>query len=158
METFNNAIKEKFSGLLFFLRRSKTEFEMVADEMEDHSLRTALNSLSDDSNYYAGELKNYLKTFGIYPQVNESVIEVAAIEYSEDYKTDSPEKGNELHTICNYNEASLTQAYNELLEENMPFQILKDIMLYQLNALRNTFMKINALNSARFLFINSNKF
>ena len=49
MENINAAIKEKFSGLLFFLRRSKTEFEMVADEMEDHSLRAALNLLSDES-------------------------------------------------------------------------------------------------------------
>lgn len=149
METLNAVLKEKFSGLLFFLRRSKTEFEMVADEMEDHSLRTALNSLSDDTNHYAGELKNYLKVFGIYAPLNESVAEADAVEYSENYKTD-PGKGNELHTICNYNEASLTKAYCDLLEENMPFQILKDIMHYQLNALRNTFMKIKALNTARF--------
>lgn len=148
METLNAAIKEKFSGLLFFLRRSKTEFEMVADEMEDYSLRTALNSLSDDSNYYAGELKNYLKAFGIYSSQNESLTQ-PDIAQQENYATD-PEKGNELHTICNYNEASLTQAYSELLQENMPFQILKDIMRYQLNALHNTFMKINALNTARF--------
>ena len=150
METLNHRIKEKFSGLLFFLRRSKTEFEMVADEMEDHTLRTALNSLSDDSNYYAGELKNYLKTFGIYPKVNETPIEAESINYSDNQDLPKPEKGNELHTICNYNEASLTQAYSDLLEENMPFQILKDIMLYQLNALRNNFMKIKALNNARF--------
>ena len=150
METLNAAIKEKFSGLLFFLRRSKTEFEMVADEMEDHSLRTALNSLSDDSNHYAGELKNYLKAFGIYSSQNESLTESDIAQYSENYTTDDPEKGNELHTICNYNEASLTQAYSELLQENMPFQILKDIMRYQLNALHNTFMIIKALNTARF--------
>lgn len=150
METLNAAIKEKFLGLLFFLRRSKTEFEMVADEMEDYSLRTALNSLSDDSNYYAGELKNYLKAFGIYSLQNESLNESFIAQHSENYATDDPVKGNELHTICNYNEASLTQAYSELLQENMPFQILKDIMRYQLNALRNTFMKINTLNTARF--------
>ena len=150
METLNASIREKFSGLLFFLRRSKTEFEMVADEMEDYSLRRALNSLSDDSNYYAGELKNYLKAFGIYSSQNESLAEPDIVQYSESCATDDPEKGNELHNICNYNEASLTQAYSELLQENMPFQILKDIMSYQLNALHNTFMIIKALNAARF--------
>ena len=148
METFNASLKEKFSGLLYFLRRSKTEFEMVADEMEDHSLRTALNNLSDESYYYAGELRNYLKAFGIYTPFNE-YITYPESEYA-DYKTDDPANGNELHTICNSNESSLMQAYSELLEENMPFQILKDIMHYQLNALRNTFMKIKTLNTARF--------
>lgn len=146
METLNSSVKEKFSGLLFFLSRSKTEFEMVADEMEDYSLRTALNALSDESSYYAGEIKNYLKTFGIYSpaKTNSESYDFAV------YPVENTEKGNELQNICSYNEESLTNAYKDLLEESLPFQILKDIMNCQLNALKYTFLKIKTLNSARF--------
>lgn len=149
METLNNGIREKFSGLLFFLRRSKSDFEMVADEIEDQSLRSALNVLSDESNYYAGELKTYLKAFGFYPNQNDTAppdIDMC----NSSYTGDVPEKGDELQIICSYNEESLTKAYSELLAESMPFQVLKDLMNCQLNALKYTFMKIKALNSARF--------
>ncbi len=148
MENSTAAIKEKFSGLLYFLRRSKTEFEMVADEMEDHSLRAALNTLSDESCCYAGELKNYLKAFGIYSVSSETPI----WDPVSDYETATLEqgKGNELQTICTHNEESLIKAYSDLLSESLPVQVLKDLMIYQLNALKYTFMQIRTLNSARF--------
>lgn len=148
MENINAAIKEKFSGLLFFLRRSKTEFEMVADEMEDHSLRAALNLLSDESCCYAGELKSHLKAFGIYNVSPETQMWDPVSDYELNPLGEG--KGNELQLICTHNEESLTKAYSELLAEALPVQVLKDIMLYQLNALKYTFMKIRALNCARF--------
>ncbi len=122
---------------------------MVADEVADDSLRSALNNLSDESCCYAGELKNYLKVFGIYSPINEAVNINDLLNY-ESPVTENPEKGNELQSICSYNEESLIRAYSELLQESFPFQVLKDIMHYQLNALKYTFMKIKTLNTARF--------
>ena len=49
MEHFNVTMLEKVCGLLFFLSQSKAEFEMVADEVEDCNLKTALNGLSSES-------------------------------------------------------------------------------------------------------------
>jgi hypothetical protein len=148
MELFNSALAAKFSGLLFFLKRSRNEFEMVADEIGDRSLRTALNGLSDDSSYYAGELKNYLKTHGflnIHTEASEDG------DISAEYPvTDSAAQGDELNNICTHNERKLISAYSELLNESLPCPTLKEIMLYQLNALKNTFMKVKTLNSARF--------
>ena len=148
MENISSAIKEKFSGLLFYLRRSKTEFEMVADEMEDHSLRAALNTLSDESCCYAGELKNYLKAIGIYPVIPETQIWDPVSDYEINPLVEG--KGNELKSICTHNEESLTKAYSELMAEALPVQVLSDIMYSQLNALKYTFMKIRTLNDARF--------
>ncbi len=149
MEKLSSGLISKFCGLLFFLKRSKKEFEMVADEIGNTSLRTALNGLSDESNYYAGELKNYLSSLGAASSFTEGYTEDP--EVFEFYPAGEPgAQGDELMNICTHNELTLVQAYNELLEESMPFQNLKDIMLYQLNALKYTFMKIKILNSARF--------
>ncbi|MEJ7610150.1 MAG: DUF2383 domain-containing protein [Ferruginibacter sp.] len=149
MEMFNTGLSAKFSGLLFFLKRSKQEFEMVADEIENNPLKTALNGLSDESSYYAGEIKSYLKSLG----VNTGVIESVKDEAEEYYYPLTAEtgKGDELLSICSHNELTLLQAYNDLLEEPIPFQSLKEIMIYQLNALKYTFLKIKTLNTARFV-------
>lgn len=149
METLNTGILTKLSGLLFFLKRSKSEFEMVADEVENYSLKTALNGLSEESSFYAGELKNYLKHLGIntpYIQYDSLVDNVDYLNGNEQHNNN----GNELNSICSYNEISLTEAYSDLLNEPLPFESLKEIILYQLNALKFTFMKIKTLNTARF--------
>ena len=151
METLNAGVLNKLSGLLFFLKRSKKEFEMVADEIENHSLKTALNGISEESSFYAGELKNYLKYLGISaPFVNdENIIELPAYE-SDTTDTTLVGNGNELENLCIYNEKHLTGAYSELLDEQLPFESFKEIILYQLNALKYSFMKIKTLNTARF--------
>jgi hypothetical protein len=147
MEILSAGFITKFSGLLFFLKRSNKEFEMVADEMGNRSLRTALNGLSEESGYYAGELKNYLGSLGFAPAtVTDEETEI----YSYEPPAESPAAGYELLNICAHNEDTLVQAYNELMSECPPHQSLKEIMLCQLNALRYTFMKIKMLNTARF--------
>jgi len=146
MELLNAGFISKFSGLLFFLKRSNKEFEMVADEMGNPSLRTALNGLSDESYYYAGELKNYLDSLGIITENREPDPQDGVYDYDEPLLP----AGDELQHICSHNERSLVQAYTELLNECLPFQSLKEIMIYQLNALKNTFLKIKTLNTARF--------
>jgi hypothetical protein len=150
MESITKNILDKFCGLLFFLKKSKKEFELVADEIGESSLRTALNSLSEESNFYAGEIKQQLKSLGIHAEVPD--------DYPDHYDESVPENyelaegpGRELNNICSFNEFSLRKAYNDLITESIPYQSLKEIMIYQLNALTYTFMKIKTLNTARFL-------
>ncbi len=149
MEIFNIGLSAKFSGLLFFLKRSKQDFEMVADEIENNPLKTALNGLSDESSYYAGEIKSYLKTLGITTVAGEANKEDEEV-YNHYPVTEEAGRGNELLSICTHNEDKLLQAYSELLEEPIPFQSLKEIMICQFNALKYTFLKIKTLNTARF--------
>ena len=149
MQSLNSGILNKLTGLLFFLKRSKNEFEMVADEMENYSLKTALNGLSEESSFYAGELKNYLSHLGI----NTPYIQYDSLVDNTTYEITTEKQncnGNELDCICTFNEQSLTEAYSDLLNEPLPFESLKEIILYQLNALKFTFMKIKTLNTARF--------
>ena len=150
MNNLTASALNKFCGLMFFLKRSKNDFEMVADEIENYTLKSALNGLSEESNFYASELKNYLKHLG----VNTSII--TATEFSYNYfdgdvsDTENGENGLELQTLCSYNEKKLTQAYSDLLEEPLPCKSLQEIISYQLNALKISFQKIQTLNTARF--------
>ncbi len=150
MNTLNTAVLNKFSGLMFFLKRSKYDFEMVADEIENYTLKSALNGLSEESSYYASELKNYLKHLGI-----NTATFIETDFTSDDFTSDadgpeSCEKGLELQSMVNYKEQYLTNAYNELLAEQMPCKSLREIIIYQLNALKISFQKIQTLNTARF--------
>lgn len=140
----------KFCGLMFILKRSKIDFQMVADEIENYTLKSALNGLSEESSFYASELKNYLKLLGV------SALSINATEFSFNYfegdvsDTENCEKGLELQSLCRFNEKSLTQAYSDLLEEPLPCKSLQEIVGYQLNALKISFQKIQTLNIARF--------
>ena len=148
METVNNTTMEKLSGLLYSLSVTKEEFEIVADEIEDTNLKTALNGLSLESNQYANELCLQLKKFGISfpkPSLNELN---GSNSMSFDEVDHAP--GNELMYICRRNENYLLTAYRNMLNEYLPMPVLRDIMLYQLDALKCAFMKINLLNTARF--------
>lgn len=150
MNNLTASALNKFCGLMFFLKRSKVDFEMVADEIENYTLKSALNGLSEESSFYASELKTYLKHLGVNPSA------IHATEFSSNYfdedlnNTENCEKGLELKTLCSYNEKSLTQAYSDLLEEPLPCKSLQEIIYYQLNALKITFQKIQVLNTARF--------
>ena len=81
MNTLTSAALNKFSGLMFFLKRSKHDFEMVADEVENYTLKSALNGLSEESSYYANELKTYLKALGI----NTTSFSETAIQFDESF-------------------------------------------------------------------------
>jgi hypothetical protein len=149
MERLTKNILDKFCGLLFFLKKSKKEFELVADEIGESSLRTALNGLSEESNFYAGEIKQQLKSLGIHAEIPEDFTDHYDEPVPESYKlAEGP--GGELTNICSFNEFSLRKAYNDLITESIPYQSLKEIMIYQLNALTFTFMKVKTLNTARF--------
>jgi len=150
METLNSKIADKFCGLLYSLTQSKNEFEMVADEIEDCNLKTALNGLSNESDLFAKEISNQLKTLGISDVVPANYFEHCINDNDVSNIEVKPGKGNELLAICNHSEHSITKAYWDILNEYVPFPTLRDIMTYQLNALKFAFMKIKMLNSARF--------
>jgi len=150
METFNTKIADKFCGLLYSLTQSKNEFEMVADEVEDCNLKTALNGLSTETDLFANEIANQLKTLGINDVVPPKYFDNCIHDPQIPETAARAGKGNELLAICNQTEHSITKAYWDILNEYVPFPTLRDIMTYQLNSLKFAFMKIKMLNSARF--------
>jgi len=146
----NKSLIEKLQGLLYSLTHTKEELEMVADEVEECNLKTAINGLSMESSQYANELCMQLKTLGIHYNDSEPSLEVLDGANSMPLEELNDGLGNELSYICRRNENFIVNAYRNILNENLLFPGLRDIMQYQLNALRCAFMKIKLLNSARF--------
>lgn len=152
MEIINHAIADKFCGLLQFLKKYQATFETVADEVEDCNLKTALNGLSAESIQFANEICNQLKTFGLPYRLDTNVSpENDEENYFYLYESPTPGMGNELMSLCNSSEKSIISAYTDILNEYLPMNNLRNIMLYQLNALKLAFMRIKLLNDARFL-------
>ena len=148
METLNKNFIDKLGGLLHSLTHTKEELEMVADEVEDCNLRTALHGLSMESSQFASEICMQLKTLGVrFPRLSLEELEGSN---SMPFEEINNGPGNELSYICSRNENFITNAYRNILSEGFLFPGLRDIMLYQLNALKCAFMKIKLLNSARF--------
>ncbi len=150
MEIINHSIADKLCGLLKFLRLYKTAFEIVAEDVEDCNLRTALYGLSAESIQYANEITTQLKTHGIPYRLDTDMLADCLDKFDENDELIITGKGTELTNICNSSETSITNAYNDVLNEYLPLASLRNIMLYQLNALKLSFMKIKLLNNARF--------
>lgn len=151
MEVLNNTVADKFCGLLQYLCKYKTAFEMVADEVEDENLKTALNGLSIESTQYAEEITNHLRLYGV-PHRVETDLMFDCLEDDQPYSADCiPGQGNELMSICVKSESSITRAYDDILNEYLPLNNLRNVMLYQLNTLKIAFMKVKLLNEARFM-------
>lgn len=155
MDANNSSVLSKISSLIYSLTHTKEEIEMVADEVDDCNLRTALNGLSQESSIFATELCLQFRNAGIYfPKL--SLEELQGSNTMSDEVADAP--GDELSYICTRNENFLMAAYSHILNENFLFPGLRDIMTYQLNALKSAFQKIRLLNTARFGGFHSSPF
>lgn len=147
-------LKDKLFKVLMYLTQTKAEFEMVADEVDEGNLKTALEGLSLESSLYANELCVQLQTLGI--AVQTPIIKDLQGANNMPLHATLTGKGNELHYICSKSEDSVIGAYKNILNEGMSIPGLYDLMMYQLSALKCAFTKIKMLNAARYSFRNNN--
>jgi len=142
-------ITQKFYRLLNHLLYTKSEFEIVADEIYDSRLKTALNGFSEESDTYIHELCLLLQPLGFeYQQPKSLMIPEKLVPPGELLFNNS--KGNELQYICFTTEKHITATYRDILNGHFPFPVIRKIMIYQLSTLRLIFKKISFLNMARF--------
>jgi hypothetical protein len=149
VERINKTISYKLCNLLSFLKQATSEYEKVAEEIENKDLRMALRSIAVETNQYANELSAQLKCFDIphlssLPKFNDYEV----LEYIHSITT--PAEGNNLSAICNESEHFLIGAYRDVLNEYIPFPFLKEIIATQLNGIKGAFMKIKLLDFIRF--------
>ncbi len=143
-------MKDKLFKVLMYLTQTKEEFEMVADEIDEGNLKTALEGLSIESSLYANELCVQLKTLGIAVDTPYT-LDLQGANGMPLHAT-LPGKGNELHYICSKTEDSVITAYKNILNEGISLPGIYDLMVFQLNALKCAFTKIKMLNTARYSF------
>lgn len=145
MEQFSKTLIENFKGLLFFLKKTNVDFEEVADEIDNSPLREALNGLSAETNFFEHEIKLQLQKLGL--DIDDRNIATSSMPLKNDIST---KPGEELVSIFSQFEQFLLKYYNNLILENLPCKDLRKTIIYQMNALKLTFMKLNMLNDARF--------
>ena len=149
MQTVSTSALDKLFGLLGHLNLTKTELEMVADEIEDINLKLALNGLSLETEQYICELNAQLHPLGINYRCPPALV-TAEEDNDVQNQPDILNNGNEVNNICLNNEHRITTAYREILKEVFPIEGLKNILLFQLNTLKYTFLKVKVLNAVRF--------
>ncbi len=147
MNQIHSGVLEKISGLLSSLSLTNKELSQVAEEMEDHNLKIALEGLSTESCMYAEELCTQFKMIGVRivnPEMNNDILPV------EDINLPCAEPGGEVFQICKKHEHSVTQAYTTVLSERLPCPVISQMLQLQFRAIRDAFLKLYLLNTSRF--------
>ena len=141
--------EEKLCMLLSILTQLPGKLEMIADEIDNENLKNAFSSIALESNQYAKELSEQLRSLAITPMdAGTDHLEEAIIESG---LANSPkEKGREVLSICESCENFFSGLYNDLLNEYFSNAALKHMMNYQLLGIKSAFMRIRFLNSLRF--------
>mgnify|MGYP003471217939 FL=1 len=144
-----NSAAEKICNLLFSLTRSEGRMEMVADEVEDSNLRTALTGLAAESSLFAEEITTQLKTHGI-------ALEKPVYNFEDcfgvlDTAPFDRKPGAEILHLCEELEACLTRSYRAVLAEiSVPVPLFRELLQLQFNSLKNSLLRIRLINRARF--------
>ncbi|HRH48190.1 MAG TPA: hypothetical protein PLP23_05550 [Panacibacter sp.] len=146
MENIVKPVIEKIHLLISFLHQTREEFELVSKEIDDDHLRLTLRSFALETNQYEQELKSQLQML----RINE--IPVISIFNCEELLKNIRSIMNaaslkETLVICTATERFFEKAYRNVLNEYFPYQWLRDILIYQLNSIKCSFMKIKLLNS-----------
>jgi hypothetical protein len=147
-EKINNVIAFKLCALLSFLKQTTTEFETVAEQLEDKDIKMALLGIAVETNQYANELDAQLKSFGIHylmPMVyfnNDDVSEYVFAVTSANGRENAME-------ICNKNESFFTAAYFDILKHYIPYDFLRNIIRNQFKGIKTAFFKMRLLDQVK---------
>ena len=148
MEKLHKQFEDKLCTLLSFLTQLPCELDMIADEIDNENLKNALSAVAIESNQYAKELADQLRSLAIRPPLAE------VVNFQDAFFVQDPRathmKGEEVLDICERVETFFTRLYSEAMNEYFPNNSLNDMMNYQLLGIRSAFMRIRFLNSLRF--------
>lgn len=148
MESITKPFVQKMLGLVSFLRQTREEFELVTEEMDDDHIRMTLRGLATETNQYEQELKSQMKMLEISEISSSSIFNYAELLKSI-HSVMTAGNLREILDICAKTEKSFENAYRNVLNEYFPYQGLRDVLVYQLNSLKCTFMKMRLLNAMR---------
>ncbi|HRI21260.1 MAG TPA: hypothetical protein PLA68_09900 [Panacibacter sp.] len=148
MENIIRPFTERIFSLLSFLRQTREEFELVSEEMDEDHLRLTLRAFAAETNQYEQELKSQLKMLEIKETPAASFFNCD--ELLENIHSIMNASGiKEILDTCNATESFFEKAYRNVLNEYFPYESLRNMLVYQLNGIKCTFMKMKLLNSVQ---------
>lgn len=148
MESITENVKAKLEGLVSYLYQITSGFESIAEDIDCKNLKTAIFTLSVEAKQYAEEISNQLEELNI--NLPFTATDQLWTKIESDIEQAGFSKGAEIVALCNNCEIYLNKFYEDLLLEYLPIKNFKDIITYQLYAIKCAFMKIRLLNSMRF--------
>ncbi|RYF90878.1 MAG: PA2169 family four-helix-bundle protein [Chitinophagaceae bacterium] len=138
--------ERKMIHLIAYLNQVSKDFEMIADDLEDKTLKHTFMGLSEENKQFAVDLHCYAKNLGV-----TFTDEELPLFMKDDFWQSQPEgRSNELLHICDNNEYLFLKLYTDALKEFLNVAKLKDMMIFQYNSIRTGFVKLRMLNSLRF--------
>jgi len=140
----------KLCNLLSLLNYTTSEYEKIAEEIQDKDEKMALLSIAAETNQYAAEISSQLKCLNVaYLSAHRDFDSREILEYVQTVST-SNDKHN-LSAICYENEHSLVDTYGDILQnEYIPFPFLKQMISQQLTGVKLAFMKLRLFDFLQF--------
>jgi len=151
MQKIDKMISAKLCRLLSFLHKAGEEFEKIAQKIKDKNIKMSIRGIIIETNQYKRELNSQLQSLRIK--------EIKSIDIVQNANTEEVLKNNHLNNkittdkeileLCCQSEANFEKAYRNVLNEYFPFNNLREILIYQLNELKCTFIQLKLLRSVQ---------
>ncbi len=138
-------VTDKICQLLHQLSRTNKELEMAADEIDNQTLRSAVDGVSHESYQYAEELSAALHQLGL--PCNELQLSLTEIQSIKPPAATEP--AHEIPALCEKNEQLVTAAYQDVLANLLSVDTLKEMILYQFTGIKSSFYKLKALTQLK---------
>ena len=146
MTKINKSFTDKLCSLLSFLNYTRKEFELVTEEMDEDPVRMAIRGVAVEANQYELELKTHLQNLSIPRNLFSNNI-INCDELLNNIRgIINAESLNDILDICAKSERFFETAYRNILNEYFPYPSLHEMLVYQLNGIKYTFMKIKLLS------------
>src|SRR5215510_5321695 len=131
----------KLCRLSSFLQHASEEFENVATYIRDKEIRMSIRSVALTTKQYTNELNSQLQSLRLKCNIRGVNNEVINNAYVRSNFTDK-----KIIELCCKSEDYFEKAYRSILNEYFPHTGLRDILMYQLNGIKCTFMQLKLLN------------
>jgi len=141
----HNVIPSKLCMLSVFLDDGFKEFENIANYIREKNIRMSVRSIALKIKQYYAEVSSQLKTLRVICVVDrKNIIERFKIT-PVNHKLHFRDK--KIVQICCDSERSFVKAYQSVLKESFSYSELKDMLVYQLHGITESFSQLKLLNS-----------
>jgi len=134
----------KLCNLSLFLHDGCNEFESIADHIREKNIRMSVRSVALKAKQYYIELNAQLRTLRVICAVNRKGIKG---EIKRKFAGDKHFSDKKIIERCCAAEGHFITAYRSTLKESLPCAALKDMLIYQLQGIKDVFAQLKLLHS-----------
>ena len=141
MKTPNKLIEKKLCKLSSFLHHASNEFEKAAGHATAEDIKMSIRTVETITKQYMKELQSQLAILRIKCVIRDNKREERNVQ---------PNKAisdREIIKRCCNSEEYFEKAYRIILNQYFPYSSLRQMLVYQLNEIKHSFMQLRLLKS-----------